>query len=428
MAGLGGLNASVSTQYVTPTAALGVLVPNLLRALMSVVRENLRAEGILVHLNNLEQLSEEDERKAAMILRDIRDDVLMEPGFHFLLAGTNEAIRHVIAEHEQLRSVFNLPRPLPPLTLPEVQELLRLRYRQLAVSRKRSVSAPVEDPALAALYAAFEGDLRGLLTALEHASESLIELGASGGAPMRLEDILAVLRARYLEGIEANLRESEANLLGEAAEHFGDRPFTQTDLQKLRSRPSKGLVSEMIGNVLVHRDYTGVGSEVEVKIYADRLVIQNPGSLMQGLTTGDLKRDPHPSRKRNPLIAEVASYDHWVERAGTGTTRMIKLCEDARLPAPEFEDRPSGFTVTFRKNLWDASTLESLGLNDRQVQGVMHVKLQGSMSLGRYRELVDTSERSAARDLSSLVKRGLLRKEGGGVAARYVFGKLPRLP
>jgi hypothetical protein len=64
---------------------------------------------------------------------------------------------------------------------------------------------------------------------------------------MRLRDILLVLRARYLEGMEANLRESEAALLTEAAERFPNRPFTQTDLQKLPSKPSKGFVSETLG-------------------------------------------------------------------------------------------------------------------------------------------------------------------------------------
>lgn len=246
VAGIGGLNAAASTQFITPAAALGVLVPNLLRELMRVVRETLRAQGVLVHLNNLEQLSEEDERRAALILRDIRDDVLLEPGLHFLLAGTTDAIQHVITEHEQLRSVFSLPRPLSPLGLDEVRELLQRRYEHLKADRRKPAIAPVEDPALAALYQGFEGDLRGLLTALEYASESLIELGASGGEPMRLPDILLVLRARYLEGVEANLRESEAALLAEAAERFPNRSFTQTDLQKLPSRPSKGFVSETV--------------------------------------------------------------------------------------------------------------------------------------------------------------------------------------
>jgi hypothetical protein len=247
VAGIGGLNAAASTQFITPAAALGVLVPNLLRELLRVVRETLRAQGVLVHLNNLEQLSGDDERRAALILRDIRDDVLLEPGLHFLLAGTTDAIRHVITEHEQLRSVFRLPRPLSPLGLDEVRELLQRRYEHLKADRRKPAIAPVEDPALATLYEVFEGDLRGLLTALEYASESLIELGASGGEPMRLPDIRLVLRARYLEGVEANLRESEAALLAQAAERFPNRPFTQTDLQKLPSKPSKGFVSETVG-------------------------------------------------------------------------------------------------------------------------------------------------------------------------------------
>lgn len=188
-------------------------------------------------------------------------------------------------------------------------------------------------------------------------------------------------------------------------------------------------LKEAITNALIHRDYTVPGSDVEVKIFPDRLVIQNPGTLMPGVTTEDLKRDPHPSRRRNPLLADVASKDHWIEQAGTGTTRMVDLCVQAGLPEPEFENRSSGFTVTFRRAIsWSADALKLAGFNDRQVRGVQYVHAHGEMKLGTYRELVDTSERTGARDLKELVDRGVLVKHGSGAGAYYAIGAPPKLP
>jgi ATP-dependent DNA helicase RecG len=167
---------------------------------------------------------------------------------------------------------------------------------------------------------------------------------------------------------------------------------------------------------------------VEVKIFPDRLVITNPGTLMPGLTVEELRHDPHPSRRRNPLIAEVAAIDYWVERAGTGTTRMIKVCRGAGLPAPTFENRSSGFIVEFLRDPWTEERLARLGLNERQLLAMSHVRTHGSIRLKEHRALTGAPERTAARDLRELAERGLLNKEGAGAATRYVLGSLPTLP
>lgn len=181
-------------------------------------------------------------------------------------------------------------------------------------------------------------------------------------------------------------------------------------------------LKEAITNAVVHRDYTVIGSEVEIKMYPDRIVITNPGPLLPGLTPDVLKEDPHPSRRRNPLVAEVAAMDYWIERAGTGTTRMIELCGDAGLPEPEFQDRPSGFTVVFGKDPWTKEKLIRLGMNDRQVAAVMHVKRTGQINNTQYREVTDASRPTATRDLDALVRAGVLERVGSrGAGTEYVL-------
>ena len=233
VAGAVGLNLNVSTQYITPQASLEVLVPELLRELSELARDRLKASGILVHLNNLENLSEENAASAARIIRDLRDPVLMSEGYHFILVGTNEAIRTVVVSTRQVRDVFSLPRPLGPLDFPEIQELLRRRYEHLRVDSRKPVRPPVTDEAVADLHALFGGNLRGLLLALEDAAGTLIEYGGAAGEPMSQKEVRYVLRGRYQEGIEANLDPGDARYLQQLASAQMFERFSQTNLTEL---------------------------------------------------------------------------------------------------------------------------------------------------------------------------------------------------
>lgn len=61
---------------------------------------------------------------------------------------------------------------------------------------------------------------------------------------------------------------------------------------------------EALLNAVVHRDYQNP-SDIQIKIYDDRLIIFSPGMLYGGLTIKDLETDTYPSQLRNKLIAEA---------------------------------------------------------------------------------------------------------------------------
>ncbi len=61
------------------------------------------------------------------------------------------------------------------------------------------------------------------------------------------------------------------------------------------------------------------------------------------------------------------------------------------------------------------------GLNERQVEAVLYVGEHGRISRGEYAELLGVSSRTAARDLSDLVERGILMLRGAGRGAHYVL-------
>src|SRR5690606_23754348 len=115
-------------------------------------------------------------------------------------------------------------------------------------------------------------------------------------------------------------------LSGPAKEGIVER----TRRQETPSYPARA-AKEAMTNAVVHRDYARIGTEIRIRIHPERLVSMSPGALPLGVTTESLRRDPHRSERRNPLIAETCFIDYWVERYGTGTTRMIELCHAAGL-------------------------------------------------------------------------------------------------
>ena len=117
-------------------------------------------------------------------------------------------------------------------------------------------------------------------------------------------------------------------------------------------------VTEAIVNAVAHRDYNSNGS-IQVMLFKDRLEIWNPGSLPYGLTTAKLRK-PHSSIPANPLLAEPMYLAGFIERMGTGTGDIIRLCEEAGLKkAPEFVQEEIFKTILWRKNAEESVSQQS---------------------------------------------------------------------
>jgi hypothetical protein len=193
----------------TGPGALTVQPHRLLRELRDVAADRLQTPGVLIHLDNLENASDADQAKAAQIVRDLRDTGLMYDGFHFLLVGTDDAVRTVVAAQEQLRSVFHNPGSLAPLTEAELDELLAARYDHLRLAPDRPWLPPVEPGAVHALYRLFRGNVRGTLHALNEAAKVLVGHGSNPTDPMTDVTMRPVLAVIYAQKMTADLTASE---------------------------------------------------------------------------------------------------------------------------------------------------------------------------------------------------------------------------
>ena len=100
----------------------------------------------------------------------------------------------------------------------------------------------------------------------------------------------------------------------------------------------------------------------------EQLSIWSPGELVLGISLVDLKQPRHPSRRRNPMLADDFHTAGLVERWGTGITRMFSTTSEAGLPEPEFNGSYRG---TFRRSVLSDDRMALL--NGGQQQALRYV-------------------------------------------------------
>lgn len=90
---------------------------------------------------------------------------------------------------------------------------------------------------------------------------------------------------------------------------------------------------ELVVNAITHRDYSIRGTEIQIKMFDDRLVVESPGKL-PGLVKKDNMRHTHFSR--NPKIAEYLKYFGYVKEYGEGVDRIYKELKEAGFKEVEY--------------------------------------------------------------------------------------------
>jgi ATP-dependent DNA helicase RecG len=175
---------------------------------------------------------------------------------------------------------------------------------------------------------------------------------------------------------------------------------------------------EAIINALIHRDYSGT-SQIQVRVYPDKLMIMNEGKLPPEVPAEKLKTN-HLSIPRNTLLAEIFYYAGLIESWGHGTIKIVDKCIEKGLPEPDFKEENGVMTVIFYKNKWDEQNLKKLGLNDRQIKAVGYIKENRIINLSSYKDLIkNVSEKTLYRDLQDLVTKNILKETGEKKGRKY---------
>lgn len=82
-------------------------------------------------------------------------------------------------------------------------------------------------------------------------------------------------------------------------------------------------VLEGIVNALIHRSYTEIGSEVHIDMFDDRIEIYSPGGMVSGISLKGKDLLKIPSKRRNPVLADIFSRLKYMERRGSGFKKIL---------------------------------------------------------------------------------------------------------
>jgi ATP-dependent DNA helicase RecG len=193
---------------------------------------------------------------------------------------------------------------------------------------------------------------------------------------------------------------------------------------------------EAVINAVTHRNYLETGARVVVEVFPDRVEISNPGGLPKGLSEKNFGKI---SLTRNPLIASLLHRVGYIEKLGTGISRMRKALAGAGLPDPQFTF-DDFFRVTFIREYEAVSEAvndsvkkfgekfgvkfgEKFGVSvkrgNRLVQIFYLIYSKERFTVEGFAKEQEISVRQIEKDMQFLTEKGLITFEGAPKTGKY---------
>ena len=196
---------------------------------------------------------------------------------------------------------------------------------------------------------------------------------------------------------------------------------------------------EMIVNACCHRDLSITGTDIQVKLFDDRLVVESPGKF-PGLVRPDNIRHTHFSR--NPRLARYLKTYKYVKEFGEGVDRMCREMEaDGQPPIKYFMNDFILRAVAWSKNAKvidsdkvaissdkvaissDKVAIKWAEVKERcspnTIKILEYLTRNNSISNATAREITGLSSPGVRRILSNLVECKIVNREGENKSRTY---------
>ena len=144
--------------------------------------------------------------------------------------------------------------------------------------------------------------------------------------------------------------------------------------------------------------------------------------MYNGMLIRDLDIKDVSSERRNPILANVMAQLDYMEKRGSGLTR---ICNETKALEgykdelkPKFKSTPTQFqTIIFASsntsNVGDHDgDMSKTKLTERQQKILKLIKKSPTITGKQMSETLSVSQRTIERDLSALQKKGFLKREG----------------
>lgn len=108
-------------------------------------------------------------------------------------------------------------------------------------------------------------------------------------------------------------------------------------------------IRELLGNAVIHRDYSITLGQITVEIFSNRIEVTSPGGLLPGVSVDRLI--DHPSRTRNEVLADFMKQLNFFEERGSGFDKVVNSLEELGLPPVEVRTGTDFFTAVLRHSI-----------------------------------------------------------------------------
>ena len=152
---------------------------------------------------------------------------------------------------------------------------------------------------------------------------------------------------------------------------------------------------EAVANALIHRDYS-IQTEnafVQVYMYDDRIVIQNPGGLYGMNKIEKLGTDTVMESRNSTIVRILEEKGAIIENRHSGIPTMRRKMKNMNLPDPEFIEERGSFKVIFR------NSTENRGQVGGQVGGQVNIKARASIQEYKIKVKLFCSSPRSAREI-----------------------------
>ena len=181
-------------------------------------------------------------------------------------------------------------------------------------------------------------------------------------------------------------------------------------------------IREILGNALIHQDYSLRGTGPLIEVFTDRVEISSPGTLL----VEPARIVDTPPRSRNEKMAALCRRMHICEESGTGWDKAVIACELSHQSAP----RITVYEDSVRVTLFETKKFADLTEKDRLWCCYMHAVIQfvqgGHLTNASLRERFNipaSSSATVSRLIRQAMENGLIKPvdlESGKKGMKYV--------
>ncbi len=191
--------------------------------------------------------------------------------------------------------------------------------------------------------------------------------------------------------------------------HLTDTKFSDDALFRNQIMYPELACREALVNAITHRDYKNEGRGIEVKIFDDRLEIENPGELLSSISISDLESLSGVHQSRNTYIARVLRETGYIRELGEGIRRIFDLMRTNDMVEPKIQSKNKTYSITLfykhvytaEEQLWlenfddlllnrEQKTVVRLGVNGRLISAKEIFENVGIVDEKDYRELLES--------------------------------------